>query len=477
MKAIKIILLVIVSLFGLVVLTAAAALLIDSWNTSYLDIDNHPESRQNSYFITHVNVVPMTADTILENTTVKIVDGSIRSIGENSNDENLPEINADGKFLTPGLIDMHVHIWDKYELGLYLANSVTAVRNLWGHPMHLRMKKEINDGDILSPTFFTSGPKLTGPKFIGDDNLQLFSPEEAREKVADYKARGYDLIKTYYGLTPDIFDAVIDECKKQDIDIAAHPSNEVPYDYHFQAPIKTLEHAEEIVQQPLAYDLDTTKLNAVIQQYTNYPSAALCPTIVVYHNIYRLMTVDNILNRDELAFMNPLIRMVDSKAQYDRWSNSKANDSTVVPYILKQHNFHLLAVRKLHEQNVNIVCGTDAGIGVTLPGYSIHKELEFYKSAGMTNYEALKTATINPTKTHDFLKNMGTIEPGKLANFVLTKDNPLEDVSALQTPELVMVKGRKIESETLKEFEEKAKNRSNLLVTGLRYVENLIVEK
>ena len=152
-------------------------------------------------------------------------------------------------------------------------------------------------------------------------------------------------------------------------------------------------------------------------------------------------------------------------------------DPSVTERIKRQHDFHLYIIKKLHEANVRIICGTDAGIGITTPGFSIHKELEFYKEAGLSNYEVLKTATVNAAKTHSIMNNMGTIETGKVANLILTDNNPLSDLSAIKYPSTVFVKGRKLDRKTLNSFEEKAKNRKNLFASGIRYAENLIIEK
>ncbi len=295
--------------------------------------------------------------------------------------------------------------------------------------------------------------------------------------MISYKERGYDFIKTYYGLTEDLFDAILKQADISDMDIVAHPTPEVPYNYHFNPQIITIEHAEEFVQQPLNYQLDSMKLNEIIDGYAANPYSTLTPTLIGYYNIYNMLMDDNILSSDNLDFINPLIRMVDSQAQFDRWNDTKTNDPTIVQRIKDQHDFHLLIVKKLHERGVNIVCGTDAGIGITLPGYSIHEELEFYRSAGMSNYEALKTATINPTKTHDFMRDLGSIEVGKLANLLLTNHNPLDDLKTLQNPNIVMVKGRRLKENQLNLFKDKARKRSNLIPTALRYAENLLMEK
>ncbi|WP_209329773.1 amidohydrolase family protein [Lunatimonas salinarum] len=461
----------------LLALTVIGAFVIDARNTRYLQVDNKNGFTSNSYLIKNVNVIPMTADTVLVDHEVLILDGKIAEIGREIDPQSGEVIDAEGAYLMPGLIDMHVHVWDEYELGLYLANGVTAVRNLWGQPMHLRMKEAIASEEILGPLFFTSGPKLTGPEYLGNDNLQLFSPEEAKQKVSEYQERGYDFIKTYNGLTEDLFDAVLEKASELDFDVVAHPSAEVAYSYHFRSEIITIEHAEDIVQQPLNYQLDTAKLNEVVNLYASHHASALCPTLTVYHNIYQLMTDVNIMNSEDLDYMNPLIRMVDSQAQYDRWTIAQASDSTWSDRIKAQHEFHLLTIKKLHENGALIVAGTDAGIGVTPAGSSMHEELAFYQEAGMSTFEALATATINPSKTHDFLKDQGSISPGKLANFILAKENPLDAISALKDPLKVFIRGRKIERETLLEFKEKAKNRPNTLVSGLRYAENLLIEK
>jgi len=477
MKILKQILKFILIIIGVLLISITIMILVDKQSTSYLKVKNNKSADNNPFLITNVNIIPMNQDTILVDKMVYIKDGVIQNIADNIEIKGVEIIDAKNKYLTPGLIDMHVHVWDKYELGLYLSNGVTTVRNLWGMPMHLRLKKDINNDEIIAPLFFTTGPKLTGSEFIGDDNLQLTSPNEAKEKVISFKEKGYDFIKTYYGLTEDIFDAVIEQAKISDIDIVAHPSQKVPFSYHFNPQIKSIEHAEEIIQQPLNYTLDTLKLNKVINYFEKSKHGSFSPTLTVYHNIYKMLIDDNILASEQLQLMNPLIKKVDSKAQFERWYNTKLRDSSIVMTIKNQHNFHLKIVKKLHEAGVTIICGTDAGIGVTIPGFSIHKELAFYKEAGLSNYEVLKTATVNASKTHSIMNKMGTIEVGKVANLILVENNPLLDLSALQNPTTVFIKGRKLNRETLDFFEEKARNRKNLIVSAVRYLENLIIEK
>ncbi|WP_242132917.1 amidohydrolase family protein [Aestuariivivens marinum] len=431
----------------------------------------------NSYIISNVNVIPMNIDTVLMNKMVYIKEGRIEKIADLIEVSEIQIFDGENKYLTPGLIDMHVHVWDRYELGLYLSNGVTAVRNLWGIPMHLRIKEDIVEDNIFSPTFFTSGPKLTGREFIGDDNLNLTNPSEAKEKVISYKARGYDFIKTYYGIDKDIFDAVIEQSQRSEIDIVAHPSQKVSFSYHLKPQIKSIEHAEEIVQQALKYDIDSIKLQPIIESISKSEHTSYCPTITGFNNIYQMMINDSILSSESINYMNPLIRKVDSKNQFKRWSNAIKNDSSEVSRIKNQHDFHIMIVQKLYEAGVNIICGTDAGIGVTLPGFSIHKELAFYKKAGLSNYEVLKTATVNASQTHSIMNQLGTIEEGKIANLLLVDENPLIKLSSLENPTCVFIQGRKLNRETLDSYNERAKNRKNLMASAISYLENLIIEK
>lgn len=470
---------ILVSVFTLalaLMITIAGAFWLDDQNTKYLAPSALADTTTSGIII-NAHVVPMWADTVIENTRIEIKNGIITAIGADLDTTNQRVIDAQFSYVMPGLVDMHVHVWDAYELGLYLANGITTVRNVWGMPMHLRMKKALAKGNWVGPDFFTSGPKLTGPDYLGDDNLQLQDADEAKAKIADYKARGYDFIKTYNGLTPALFQAIVAECKAQNFEIAAHPTDLQPYENHFVFPVKTIEHTEDIVQQPLHYELDTTLLQAVAQVYGQNKNVAHCPTLVVYHNIYKMLQNAQMLDAEALQYMNPLIKRVDATAQFERWHATQAADSSVAARILAQHNFQLWAVKTLSDSGAVLVCGTDAGIGITLPGYSLHRELLFYAEAGLTNFQVLQTATANVAQTHHFLSDIGTIAVGKKANLLFVEANPLQNLAALQNPVRVLVGGLNVPAEQLTTYAEKAKNRSNSLVTLLRYLEFFWVEK
>lgn len=475
MKNIKRILKFIAVLVLFIICVLLISLSINSCKTRYLKIDE--SLSLNSFVISNVNVITMTKDTVLKNKMVYVKDGIIVEINDQIRIKNVTTIDGENKFLSPGLIDMHVHLWDKQELGLYLANGVTTVRNLWGYPMHLRIKKAINNEELIGPMLLVSSPKLTSSDDFGGDKVQIENPKKAKELVNQYKSRGYDFIKTYAGISDDIMSAVIEQSIVSNISVVAHPSYKIPYLDQFNDQISTIEHAEEIVQQPLNYSLDSLKLNTIIKKFVS-TNKSFTPTLIGYYKIFEILKEgDRVLESELYKYLNPLIQSVDSKNQLNRWTNEKEQNIDITTSIHKQHKFHLYILSEMNKAGVNIVCGTDAGIGITAPGYSIHEELALYKEAGLSNFEALKTATINPSKTHFKFKKMGSIVPGNFANFILSTQNPLINLNTLSHPEWVMIEGRKLEKERLEMYTEKAYDRNNLISTALSYAEYLIVEK
>lgn len=451
-------------------------LLINQSGTSYLSSKEFKESNEESILIKNVHLVPMTSDTIILNTSVLIKNGRIDKIGKALVSENAKIIEGDKKYLFPGLIDMHVHVWDRYELGLYLANGVTTIRNLWGIPLHLRIKSEIEKGKIIGPMFYSSSPKLTGPDDMGDDKVQIQTVEEAKELVEDYHERGYDFIKTYAGITEPLFDAIVEEASKKGMKVVVHPSFNLTYSKNFIKEVATIEHAEDVVQQPLNYQLDSVKLDSIVQLMAK-ANVSFSPTLTGFYKIYEMLTNEDILNTEDLSYINPLFKSVDSEGQVARWQGEKSSNPEVVDRILRQHKFHLYIIKQMHKAGINIVCSTDAGISMSPAGSTIHEELQFYKEAGLSNYEVLKTTTVNPSLVHEEFLEMGTIEQGNWGNLILIDENPLENISALKNPHSVLIRGLVLDKNQLNTFKQKASNRKNKLATAIYWLENLWIER
>lgn len=427
-------------LVGLLLIMSIVIILILCWDrkqTSFLRM----QGLVDTYIIKNVNIVPMTADIILSDHDILIKHGYISKIAPDIFAKNIKQIDGTDKFLTPGLADMHVHEWDDYELGLYLSKGVTTLRNMWGMPFHLRMKKRIQENTVYSPIFLTAGPKLTGPMDDGIDKKQVKNAREGKYLVSKYKKLGYDYIQTYAGLPSDIFNAKKDEALLQNMSLASHPSFEVPYEYHFSKPIKTIEHTEDIVQQVLKFTDDSLMLKKTILKYAQ-TKIGHTPTLTVFHKIAEIIEKESdLLSEDKIGYINPAFLAIGSKEDYNRWTSTKVHDPLVGERILKQHQQHLKIVKQLNDAEVLLLADTDSGISYTVPGIGIHEELEFYTEASLSNFEALKTATVNPSIAYPKLSRTGTVETNKLANLVMTKENPLLYLKTLENPEMVIIKG------------------------------------
>lgn len=271
--------------------------------------------------------------------TAFVKDGIIQNIDDSIVVEGMVVIDGENKFLPTGLIDMHTHVCDKQELGLYLANGVTSIRNLWRYPRHLRIKERIEENEMIGPMFFTSGPKPTSAHDLGDDKVQIKTQEETKELVIEYKRRGFDFVKTYAGIEEDIYQAVLEQSIESNISIVAHPSRELPYLDQFHIQIASLEHMEEIVQQALNYQLDSLKVESIIEKYVS-TNTSFCPTLTGYYKIFEMLEGgEDVLTFGDVNYINPLIQLVDIKNQINRWASEKEINSSITKRYVASTNF------------------------------------------------------------------------------------------------------------------------------------------
>ena len=475
MKLIKWTLKLLAGLFSVLLILFIVSIVLERSQLAYLKKSSSSVENE-SILIENVHLIPMDKDTIYASTSLLIKNGKIEQLGDDIQVDADRRIDAEGGYLMPGLMDMHVHVWDKFEFGLYLASGVTAVRSLWGLPMHIRWKNQLAKDKWHGPAFLASGPKLSGPSSPGSDKVMVPDAATAKEMMRSYKERGYDLIKTYYGIEADVYEALLEEAEALDMIIAAHPSPQLAYHDHFDKQVKTIEHVEDIYQQGLNYQLDSVKLEEVLKEFKEAGTTMLCPTAISFYNIINLIEAEQLEDIEKGTYINPMFRMV-AEGEFNRWKNEQANNSNRKDQLVAQHNFHLYVLRRMHEEGLELVCGTDSGIGVTAPGSSIIEELHFYKEAGLSNYEVLKTATVNAASLHEEFSNMGTIAAGKDANLILLEVNPLEDLNALKEIKTVFNNGAVLDRNTLDEFVAKAKDRNNLIPSVLRYLEHLIFER
>lgn len=434
--------------------------------------------------IQRVNIFDSISEKLAIGKDVLIVGNVIREIGTDlMPGEGVIIIEGNGRTLMPGLIDMHVHIWDEAELGAYLAHGVTTVRNASGMPFHLQFQTRIESGELVGPRLRTTGPILNGQGPNTQVNHQIVNnAEDARAAVQDQYSRGYRHLKVYSNLSREAYEAILQEADRLGMTVMGHspegvrdhgiPHNK-PFKITFQEILNhhfvTIEHMETIVWHALYDDLDERKARSLASQIVA-AGVTISPTLLSHRNLVEVAKSDGaFLKRPGVETLNPYISSLE-QGSYDFWSGQPGDGRRDFD------NFYLRAVKIFHEQGVVLVAGTDAGIFTNLPGASLIRELKLYVKAGLTPYEAIKTATVNAARTLELGNKIGRIEAGYLADLILLDGNPLEDIEVLRALSGLMVNGRWYGASEIKDLLTGAANTSYKR-TERRVLEGLSIQK
>jgi imidazolonepropionase-like amidohydrolase len=389
---------------------------------------------------THANVVPMDSDRVLRDQTVVVWGGRIAAIGpaaQTAVPAGARRVDVAGGYLMPGLADMHVHVYAPEELTLYALNGVTSVFNLNGRPAHLALRRRIASGELFGPTFYSVGPTFDHSR----------TPEEAVAEVDRISAQGWDGVKIYNQVSKAEYPALAAETKKKNLIFVGHVAREPGFEATLAAG-QSIAHAEEYVytffnddpdpSHEVVHALDTYKISKAVAM-TKEAGISVIPTLVAFRNIVRQATaVKKYLEDPNLVYMMPTMRTALEPA-HNTYANRFPPEK--LPGLAVSYEFQRQLVKALHDGGVPILAGTDASwLGV--PGFCLLEEVEIFQDLGFTPYAALKTATVDAAKLLRKEDEFGTLAPGKRADIIVTRQNPLEDVRRLRAPEGVMVRGR-----------------------------------
>ncbi|BDD12085.1 amidohydrolase (plasmid) [Fulvitalea axinellae] len=402
------------------------------------------------YVVKNVNIIPMTENTkVIENATVVIEDNKILSINDSIPDNSIT-IDGAGKWLIPGLIDMHVHglsdgsFSENYPtqgatfpfntqnlMTPYVANEVTTIFELSERIGLIAQRNQIEKGEVI-------GPRMALTAFIDNDGSigSVKNPSDGRQTVRIAKGKGYKFLKVYTWLNQETFNAVIDEAKKLDMKVVGHIpiAFEGEVEKAFVANFGMIAHAEELSKQTSDYSYRQAQKFAQMAKKNNTWLTPNLSNMVWIINQAR--SLDSIRNSPGLKYVHPMFQ--------SKWltSNNYEDRDALIPTFQKQHDFHIKLVKAFKEAGVPMVAGTDAGTSGIIWGFSLHDELQLLVGAGLTPEEALVSATRLPATWLEIDDKVGTIEAGKFADLILLDKNPLEDIANTTKISGVFVNGK-----------------------------------
>lgn len=418
----------------------------------------------------NVNVVPMDKERVLEKQTVIVRNGTIVEIGDAKKikiPRDAQRIDGAGKFLIPGLSDMHVHLFtdDEFpdalaedEFKIMIAHGVTTIRLMTGTPEQLVLRRKSNAEEILAPTIYAASPQFTGRK---SSNAYVVTDElEARTAVRRSKQDGYDFIKVTTFLKPEVYEAIVDEARKQNIRVVGHAdSRSVGLTRALKAR-QQIEHLDSYLEALLPESSPVKGSVSDIYLYNpknweslDYLDESKIPELArltVAANPYVTPTMHLFKftfgkGRTEESFRaQPDLRFYPQKI-VDLWMGVSKKYLTTAAPIEKREKYIDIRnkiVKAIHEAGGRIMAGSDTPEWLLLYGYTLHLEMIDLRDAGLSNYAALEAATRNPAMFFGTVDKTGTIEKGKRADLVLLDANPLEDIANTQKRAGVMLKGK-----------------------------------
>jgi imidazolonepropionase-like amidohydrolase len=430
------------------------------------------DSRTGSFVLQRVTVIDATGRPPQPDMTVVITGDRITALGR-AGKVAVPRgaqiINARGKYLIPGLWDMHTHIVASAarSLPLLVANGVTGIRNMHTsarQPMERirQLRREIEEGKIVGPRLIANGPILDGANPIHPGSIATANEAEARQAVNKLKEDGADFIKVYNLLSRQAYFAIADEAKKSNIPFAGHVPDAVSALEASEAGQKSIEHNEGILIACSSRETELRKrlteapedktiglrVHAEsIDSYDEEKAAKLfatfvrnqtwmCPTLVEL----RAETLS-----DGEILTQPRFKYISGRDK-EQWRQIFEEPFSSEEIALARRSFRRERelVKAMRRAGVKILAGTDVGNPFLVPGLSLHDELALLVETGLTPMEALQSATRNPSQYLGLLDSLGTIETGKIADLVLLDANPLVDIRNTRKINSVVVRGRVI---------------------------------
>lgn len=372
-------------------------------------------------------------------------------------------VDAAQKWIIPGLMDMHAHAGNSYEapVNLYLAQGVTTIRSPGGNISLLRLLREqIDSGNIIGPRLFFSGPILDGnPPVWPNGSFLVDTPERAQSAVNFLADQGVDFIKVYNNITEPVLERIIATAKQRGLIVAGHIPRSMTMTRAVDLGMKSLEHiritgremlpieeAKQIDFLPLGqrepllwdkFDLSSPKFVGLIRHLVE-SHIYLDPTLTIDEADFVLGPEElrdnpnnSVLPSDwvkyEELLINPIYRVPDKLKETARMGFKKRQEF----------------IGMCNRAGVKLIAGTDGpGLGTLVPGYGLHHELKLLVQSGLSPLQALRAATLTAAEALGKDNELGSVEPGKLADMLILNADPLADIDNASRIELIIKGGK-----------------------------------
>jgi imidazolonepropionase-like amidohydrolase len=401
----------------------------------------------------NVNLIPMDRNRVVPQQTVIVRDGRIAQIGPAASAKvpaGAVRVDGAGKYLMPGLAEMHGHLTAAYLpkdaaadiLFLYVANGVTTVRAMLGNPEAIATREAVASGSVVGPKLYVAGPALNGKT--------VPTPEDAARVVREQKESGYDLLKILGNMPAAVYDSVMNTARSVKIDVAGHVPADVGVRGALLAGQRSIDHLDNYIAS-LKLTSETTREEedrriTELAQLTAKSGTWSVPTMLLWDFFHNAETGEATrASLPEVRYMPATMVQEWVKSKNGRLqppNNTPAGVGAFVQTGVRVMELRRKIFKALKAANAPIALGTDSPQMFSVPGFSIHRELKLMVDLGFTPYEAIASGTSRVADYFGTASETGTVAQGKRADLVLLNGNPLDDVSNTERRAGVMVNGR-----------------------------------
>lgn len=396
-----------------------------------------PQSQ--TYALIGVNLIPVDQPGVLHDQTLIVAQGRIQYFGPRAQTpipSGAQRLELAGKYVMPGLTDMHVHLADERDLLLLLRHGVTRVRNmaaypgwssLFGFADALALRRRIQAGELPGPEIFACGPILEGEPAQNSLVKVIHNPAEAEAAVRETARDGYDCVKVYNHLAAENFAAVEKTARELGLPVMGHVPYEVGLKGALASEMVTIEHLNPYIDNfASTYRFAETELDQQAQ-LTQQAGIYNCPTLVVWdwHPPYDQAEIEKMTQSPHYRYLPEHLRLfwrLSIPSLYELTFDDKA------AYPAHQLVLSLPMVKKLYQQGAPLLIGTDANLTGVYPGSSTLREMELFAQAGLPPATIIRAATLTAAEALKQEADSGSLTVGKKAELLVLDANPLEEI-------------------------------------------------